>query len=222
MSPVRQLFSDNFNSDDAVFRQIADGLTRQGYCVIPGALPEDISDALLSEIITDGTGHFKAAGVGRQDDYLQSHFIRRDNIHWIDGRTAAEQLWLQWTQKLQTFLNRELFLGLFSFETHWAHYQPGSFYKKHCDAFRGEANRIVTVIGYLNPGWTVEDGGDLVIYREDSDDILTKVMPAFGTLVVFMSEEFPHEVQIAHKHRYSVTGWFRLNSSTEYKVDPPK
>ena len=222
MSPVISLSSDHNGSDDLLFRRIADGLIHQGYCVIPSGLPVDTGEALFSEIIAHGTEHFKPAGVGRQDDYLHSDFIRRDHIRWIDGRTDAERMWLQWTQQLQSFLNRELFLGLFSFETHWAHYQPGSFYKKHCDAFRGQANRIVTVIGYLNPGWTADDGGELVIYAEDSDAPLIKVMPAFGSLVVFMSEEFPHEVLVANKHRYSVTGWFRLNSSTEMRVDPPK
>ena len=64
--------------------------------------------------------------------------IRRDEICWIDGSTAAGAAWLQWTAELMQLLNRRLFLGLFSFESHYAHYRAGDFYKVHLDAFRGQ------------------------------------------------------------------------------------
>lgn len=34
-----------------------------------------------------------------------------------------------------------------------------------------------------------------------------------GTLVVFLSEEFEHEVLPAKRDRYSIAGWFRVNPS---------
>ncbi|GLS27968.1 2OG-Fe(II) oxygenase [Marinibactrum halimedae] len=37
------------------------------------------------------------------------------------------------------------------------------------------------------------------------------IRPEFGRLVVFFSEDFPHEVQVAKKERMSLTGWFRVN-----------
>ena len=47
------------------------------------------------------------------------------------------------------------------------------------------------------------------------------VTPSFGTIVVFLSEEFPHEVLPAKRDRYSIAGWFRLNSSIANNIDPP-
>jgi len=34
-------------------------------------------------------------------------------------------------------------------------------------------------------------------------------------LVIFLSEEFPHEVLPANTHRYSIAGWFRVNNSRD-------
>jgi len=48
------------------------------------------------------------------------------------------------------------------------------------------------------------------------------VLPQLGTLVVFLSEEFPHEVLAAQRDRYSIAGWFRVNSSTAQQIDPPR
>jgi SM-20-related protein len=129
---------------------------------------------------------------------------------------------LQWTQVLQVYLNRRLFLGLFSFESHFAHYAPGHFYKRHLDAFKGEANRVLSLVTYLNPEWSKSDGGELVIYENTGDTVGRSVSPEFGTLAVFLSEEFEHEVKAATRDRYSIAGWFRLNSSTTDKVDPPR
>jgi SM-20-related protein len=40
-------------------------------------------------------------------------------------------------------------------------------------------------------------------------------------LVVFLSEEFPHEVLPTATDRYSIAGWFRVNTSSAERVDPP-
>ena len=48
------------------------------------------------------------------------------------------------------------------------------------------------------------------------------ITPSFGTIVVFLSEEFPHEVLPAMRDRYAIAGWFRLNSSIANNIDPPR
>ncbi|WP_370298268.1 2OG-Fe(II) oxygenase, partial [Pontibacterium sp.] len=98
----------------------------------------------------------------------------------------------------------------------------GAFYKRHVDAFRGEANRVLTMVVYLNPDWTADDGGELVLYTSDTDQEGIKVVPAMGTVVVFLSEEFPHEVLPAYRDRFSIAGWYRVNSSTTDRIDPPR
>jgi SM-20-related protein len=58
---------------------------------------------------------------------------------------------------------------------------------------------------YLN---SVPLGGELVIYDEQ-DQFLLQVQPSQGSLVMFESERFPHEVKPAQDVRYSIAGWFR-------------
>ena len=70
----------------------------------------------------------------------------------------------------------------------------GAFYKKHLDAFKGTNSRILSTVLYLNPGWLAGDGGELVLYHPVSDEVLEVVTPDFGKMVIFLSEEFPHEV----------------------------
>ena len=66
--------------------------------------------------------------------------------------------------------------------------------------------------------WKAEDGGELVLYRGEEDSQGMRVSPSWGTIVVFLSEEFPHEVLPANRDRYSIAGWYHLNSSTLPRV----
>ncbi|MFT6352779.1 MAG: SM-20-related protein [Neptuniibacter pectenicola] len=207
--------------DETLFGLIAQDIEKQGYSIRPGALPEELANALLLYQQNVETEKFKRAGIGRGDDYLENKFVRTDEICWITGETEVGKAWLDWSSGLQSFLNRRLFLGLFSFESHFAHYGPGDYYKRHYDAFKGEANRVLSVVVYFNTGWTHEEGGALVLYKDDADKEGVKVVPLMGTLVTFLSEEFPHEVLPATRDRYSIAGWFRVNTSATDKVDPP-
>ncbi len=207
--------------DETLFGLIADDIQRQGYSIRPGALPESITQALALHQQKMAASKYSSAGIGRGGDYLQNEFVRTDEICWINGASEAGVLWIDWAAKLQSFLNSRLFLGLFSFESHFAHYAPGDYYKRHYDAFRGEANRVLSIVVYLNPGWTQPDRGELVLYRDELDKEGIKVVPLYGTIVAFLSEEFPHEVLPAKRDRYSVAGWFRVNTSIGNKIDPP-
>ncbi len=207
-------------TESSLFEQIAGEIYARGYCVYPNALPTELATALADEVRSRSEDQFRKAGIGRQDDHLKTEEIRRDEISWIDDSTAPGAQWLNWTGELQQAINRRLFLGLFSFESHFAHYRPGDFYKKHLDAFRGQQNRVLTVVTYLNPEWTPEDGGELLIYPEQGEEPMLRVAPEFGTMVVFLSEEFPHEVLPANCDRYSIAGWYRINSSDSQRIDP--
>lgn len=207
--------------DDALFNTIAGDIHARGFSIVPNGLPVYLAEALAGHVHTMPGSRFEAAGIGRDSLHMQNSFVRSDEIAWINGETEAGSSWMEWSSRLQLYLNRRLFLGLFSFESHFAHYSPGDFYKRHYDAFRGEANRVLSLVAYLNSGWAPDDGGELVLYQDDKDQTGTRVTPAFGTIVLFLSEEFPHEVLPAKRDRYSIAGWFRLNSSTAGRVDPP-
>jgi len=213
---------DGNTPEEMLFARVADDLEGQGYSIRPGALPLPIADALFAHLQAMDTAKYVDAGIGRGDDFLRNEFVRTDEICWITGASPAGQQWLAWTERLQLFLNRRLFLGLFSFESHFAHYAPGDYYKRHYDAFRGEANRVLSIVAYLNSGWAPEHAGELVLYDSDEDTVGLRVVPLYGTVVIFLSEEFPHEVLPAKRDRYSIAGWYRVNSSHAGRVDPPR
>ena len=65
---------------------------------------------------------------------------------------------------------------------------------------------------YLNPRWQAADGGGLLIEVGKGGRETLAVAPDCGTLVVFLSEDFAHEVLAAKRDRYSIAGWFRARS----------
>jgi len=211
---------------DRLFEKIATDLMNNGVCVIENGVPENIAKDLQKHAQNLQLDQFKPAAVGRGESQIADRQIRSDEIHWIDGNGEAESAWLMWTSELQQYLNRHLFLGLFSFESHFSHYSAGDFYEKHYDAFKGQANRILSVVTYLNESWQAEDGGELLVYADgekgDKNNVIHTVSPEIGTLVVFLSEQFPHEVLPAKQDRYSIAGWFRVNGSGNRNIDPPR
>ena len=209
------------------FAQIAETLTQQPWVVVPDALPPALAQALFAQVREMSPADFAVAGVGRSYLHTLNNFVRRDQIRWIEGHTEAEKQWLAFCARLRVYLNRELFMGLFSFESHFAHYAPGAFYKKHLDAFRPDqtergARRVLSLVAYLNPGWQSADGGELIIYDSDGAEPVQKVQPLYGTLAIFLSDQVPHEVAAARRDRYSIAGWYRVNGSTADRVDPPR
>lgn len=201
------------------FDSLTRGLEEYGFVVQPDGLPREVARVLASYADRIDADDFHAAAVGRGMEQQRNRFVRRDLIHWMDERDPALAPWRAWTESLRVHLNRRLFLGLFSFESHLAHYRPGDFYRTHVDAFRGEANRVISLVCYLNEDWKEGDGGELVLYTDPGP---VTVQPTYGTVVLFLSEEVAHEVKPAQRDRYSVTGWFRLNSSSPERVDPPR
>ncbi|MFD1215989.1 MULTISPECIES: 2OG-Fe(II) oxygenase [Microbulbifer] len=216
--------------DDDPLERIATALRETGYIVLPAPLPPALLGALLRHFRSLDQSRFQTAGIGREDDHQLNQFVRTDEIYWLDRSNPAVSAYLDSMETLRLGLNRRLFLGLFDYECHYAHYQRGSFYKKHLDAFKGSTNRVVSTVLYLTPNWQPRDGGELQIYAPiggDTDEgmshrVIEKVAPRFGQMVIFLSEEFPHEVLTSHRSRYSVTGWFRVNNSLGEQLDPPR
>lgn len=207
--------------NDVIYEKMASAIRLNGYCILEDALPENVLRLLQEKIHCTPEFEFTPAGIGRKLDKVRDTAVRRDEIVWIFNESDAGRAWLSWAEELQRYLNRQLLLGLFSFESHFAHYPVGGFYLKHLDAFVGERNRRLSVVVYLNEGWAPNDGGELIIYAQDGEQVIAKVLPEAGTMVMFLSEEFPHEVLPAKRERYSVAGWFRVNTSIGGNIDPP-
>ncbi|BBP42270.1 2OG-Fe(II) oxygenase [Thiosulfativibrio zosterae] len=211
----------SLNLTENILDSLLDALVEQGWFEWPNAVDEDLCLELLAEVESlDEEGELRRAGIGRGDALQLNKDIRRDQIKWLDNSTPPQQRYLKHMANLQCQLNRALFLGLFEYESHFALYKKGDFYKKHLDSFRGKANRMVTTVLYLNPDWQAEWGGQLVIYNEDSSQKLATINPRIGKMVVFMSEQIPHEVLPTLHPRVSIAGWFRLNNSIAGAIDP--
>lgn len=208
--------------DGDVFARIVDALRSDGYVILNNIFTLVQLQSLFLDIKTTDSQQFHAAAVGREQERQVNQFVRRDRIRWLDKSHEPVRFYLDWAEQLRQHLNRELFLGLFDYECHYAHYPEGGFYKRHVDAFKGFSNRRLTTILYLNPSWQAGDGGELVMYADASQTILETVSPAFGSMVLFLSEEFPHEVLPAKKSRFSLTGWFRINNTDSVNLDPAK
>lgn len=205
-----------------LFEGMAKNILENGYSIHKNALPAELSQSLWDQLQERPKSKFKKAGIGRSNALHVNKQIRTDEVSWINGETSAGAAWINWTSSIQAYLNKHLFLGLFSFESHFARFAKGAFYKKHQDAFSGEDNRIVSLIVYLNRDWVAADVGELLLYTGPDASNIIKVAPEFGTLVAFLSENFPHEVLTTNHERLSVTGWFRVNGSKAGLVDPPR
>ncbi|KQH88972.1 2OG-Fe(II) oxygenase [Vibrio fluvialis] len=163
--------------------------------------------------------NWKRARIGRNDDLQRETTIRSDKIQWLSQNMAQPvQDYLERMEQIRQAVNRDFFLGLFEYEAHFAKYEQGDFYKKHLDAFRGQENRKLTTVFYMNEAWQPADGGELKIYDLD-DQLIDTVAPVAGRLVVFLSEKFPHEVLPTDADRVSIAGWFRTNGVTANKLD---
>jgi SM-20-related protein len=190
--------------------QIVESLARDGCAIVPNFLSPPVTQALREELNTlMEAGDLRPATIGRGGDNQLRASIRGDHIHWISAESASAEMHgcLQQFDELRRHLNQELFLGLFEFECHLSMYRPGERYARHLDQFKDDDRRRVSCVIYLNDSWSDADGGALRIF---ADGAHRDVVPHGGTLVIFLSQQFEHEVLPAHRERYSLTGWFKL------------
>lgn len=194
---------------ESLLNQIADALAGPGFIILDQPLPASLINGLIDNLHAQ-QAEFKPAGVGRQESYQRNQDIRGDTVQWLESGDSAVTEFLLWMDKMRLGINQRLFLGLFDYECHYAVYAPGTFYQKHRDAFRGNPGRKLSTVLYLNPEWDLVDGGELVLYDEAGEEQLVCLAPECGKLMLFLSENFPHEVLPATQLRRSIAGWFRI------------
>ena len=189
--------------------RIVDDLATQGWSHQTIFIPEDLTTQLAKECrMRAQRGQLELAGIGRGVAKVVHAGIRGDQIQWLEPDVhPAVDAYLALMEQLRHNINQALFLGLEDFEGHFALYPAGAFYKKHLDRFRDDDRRVVTCVAYLNEQWLPEQGGALRMYLEDGRT--HDVLPQAGSLIVFMSAQWPHEVLPASRDRLSITGWLR-------------
>ncbi len=195
------------------FDRVSESIGAEGWLVLPDFVGQETIAALREECRQlAATGTFRAAAVGNNADHRIRPEIRSDEILWLDAAQGNEgrQRCLARFEQLRLAVNRHLQLGLFEFECHYARYAPGAFYRKHFDRFRNDGRRTLSSVLYLNEDWKKGDGGALRLHLNDrgSPDHVD-VQPAGGTLILFLSDRFAHEVLPARRERLSLTGWFK-------------
>ncbi|EKA7392003.1 TPA: 2OG-Fe(II) oxygenase [Vibrio parahaemolyticus] len=195
--------------------KLIDALATDGYYIWDDFLSED-EVTQLRDCIPD---NWKKARIGRNDDVTRIESIRSDKIQWLKpamGQPIAN--YLSKMEEIRQDVNRHFFLGLFEYEAHFAKYEKGDFYQKHLDCFKGNENRRLTTVFYMNESWSEEDAGELVVYDLNDKEIAT-IPPRGGRLLVFLSEQFPHEVLPTNAERFSIAGWFRINGVRDNLLD---
>lgn len=153
-------------------------------------------------------GEFRAARIGAGAAAQRQDAIRGDFICWLTPPHAAvEHDLLASLETLRLAINAHSMLGLFDLEAHYARYPAGAGYARHVDQPRGRAERLVSMVIYLNAHWNARWGGELRFFAENGAQ--RDVVPVGGRLVCFLSAGLEHAVLPARRLRSSITGWFR-------------
>jgi len=197
---------------EQLFDQLIDSIAEKNYVVMDNFISQQSVIQLINHAQDlKNQGAFKLAGIGKGHQRQNNDSIRNDSIYWLSNSDIAT-FCPELSEKLDTliqYLNRYCYSGINSREFHLAHYQTGSFYKRHLDQFRGNDERRFTFIVYLNKDWNEDDGGQLTIYQQDT---AIKVSPEAGRLVLFNSQKIEHEVLPTTRDRWSFTGWMKSSN----------
>jgi SM-20-related protein len=204
--------------DHPLLLRIVDDVAQRGWSQQNIFLPENLTRELALECRKRAAeGELAPASVGRGVLQVVREGIRGDHIQWIEpGQAETCDQYLALMDTLRQALNRGLFLGLEDYESHFAMYPPGAFYRKHVDRFRDDDKRMLSAVLYLNDAWLPEHGGHLRMYLEDGVEY--DVQPSGGCLVVFLSGDIPHEVLPSTRDRLSLTGWFRRRGTEPFEL----
>ena len=213
MSPRSALATSSLQS-------LIDGLATNGFVVVNDFLAQEKVVLLAAEAMALlENGAMRQARTGRGNRAISDDSVRGDFIRWVDETdevalaNPALREYFADMEALRENFNRSLYLGLAEIESHFTIYPPGAFYRRHLDRFRGSEQRQVSSILYLNQGWSPEHGGQLRLYLDEANEAAyLDIEPAGGTLVLFLSGRFWHEVLPATRQRMSLTGWFRTRA----------
>ena len=187
---------------------VAEQLRVHGFATAEQALPPDLLARLDRACHDSDEFPFVPAGMGRVGSRQPDAAVRGDVILWLEHAKEVDRAYLSLMETLRLALNERLYLGLANYQGHYAIYGSGTHYDKHRDSLTGQRNRLLSSVVYLNGAWAPADGGELLLYRADEPAVVARILPQPGLLVLFLSEEFPHEVLAATRARHSIAGWF--------------
>ena len=212
----RVLQSSDFevNWEDRLTDTQLDKLVSNGWLIIENVFEQKALLALQAE---SGFIDYRDAQL---TDGIRMSDIRGDKIRWITQDFFAGYYYLQSINELAFTLNRSLFAGIRHSEAHYACYPIGFGYQWHSDNPADRDERVISAVFYLNDEWDKSDGGALEVI--DNYGKPHTVLPVANRLIIFDSN-LRHQVQIAHRQRYSIATWMRRDGlvpfaeNTEYR-----
>ena len=200
-------------------------LHTHNYCILDTFLPpttttpttplttlhQDIAHLLSSNAFHPGAMH--------STNSWQAAHVRGDQVCWLSAdRVVAESVSyvLGELHRVVSGLAAVLEgLPCVASSSQLALYEAGGRYVRHLDVRRGGGGpvRRLTAIVYLNEGWQAEWGGQLRLYERSGtagdSEVSVDVLPVYGRLLLFASEEIEHEVLPATQRRVALTTWFK-------------
>ncbi|MBL0359186.1 MAG: 2OG-Fe(II) oxygenase [Chitinophagaceae bacterium] len=194
---------------DNQFELLIDSYLNNNIGIDAGFLNKKLCDGLRQNILQlQKNDMMTAAGIGNHEIKDAGQQMRSDKIYWMDKShdNIYEQEFLLQVDGLIAYLNSTCYTGINGYEFHYAVYEEGSFYKRHKDQFKNDSNRKYSLINYLNDNWLEDEGGQLVVYQNETEQ---RILPHSQTAVFFKSDEMEHEVTKAKRSRMSITGWLK-------------
>ncbi|WP_339916285.1 2OG-Fe(II) oxygenase [Yeosuana marina] len=200
--------------ENPLYETIIDDISSKKYSIVDSFFTDEETNLLRQSLIEKHEKDtFKKAAIGNKLNETIVKSIRGDVILWIDEtkNDASELLFFNKINDLIAYLNKTCFLGILHKEFHYALYPQGTFYKRHIDTFENDDRRKLSFVCYLNEdGWLPENGGELVLYLNENNEPVEKVIyPIPGRVVIFESQLIEHEVKPVNKERLSITGWLK-------------
>jgi len=207
-----RLTEDLSFTENPLFEHLISDLLKQNYSICDNFFDLRLVDSLRDRLKTlHNHSELKKAAIGNKVNESISKAIRGDSIQWIDEQQAnpVERLFFEAINTFKNYLNMTCFMGILHQEFHYAIYPEGTFYKKHLDTFQNDDRRKLSMVCYLNDNsWDKTNGGELVIYPENSNEVVIHPLP--GRVVVFESQLLQHEVRpVLNDMRLSITRWLK-------------
>ncbi len=203
--PTRRRQVMTLRSDD--FTTATHSLAAGGWCTVQGLLSVVQTQALADECAAMHRAQLLIPARTGADRTASR--LRGDRTHWFltGAMSAPQQAFADRIDALRIALSRALMLGLVDCEAHYAVYPPNAGYARHLDCLRDNDARVVSAVFYLNDAWQDAEGGALRLYL--ANESYRDIYPHSGTLLLFLSAQFEHEVLPATRNRMSIACWMR-------------
>lgn len=193
------------------FEELIQGLIDNQYgCCNDFIIPSTITGLRNNIATLNASGKMKSAGIGNKNDLQNNQLIRSDKVNWIEelSTNPFEKIYLEKIWRFIHHLNKTCFTSLKTYESHYANFEQGSFYKRHLDQFKSEKGRKYSIVLYLNQNWEKKDEGLLSLYPSNAAQ--KNITPLEGRMVFFRSDEMEHEVHPSTtRERNSIAGWLK-------------